>query len=104
VAWPLFRVTVAEHSMLPILYPGDWLLCRRTRHIRPGDLVIARNPEKTEMLVVKRAARRAGPEAWWLESENPYAGAVDSNRFGPVPDELITGRVLTRYWPARRSR
>jgi SOS-response transcriptional repressor LexA len=104
VAWPFFRVAVAEQSMLPVLYPGDWLLCRRTRHIRPGDLVIAQNPEKPDMLLVKRATRQAGSQAWWLESENPYAGAIDSNRFGPVPGQLIAGRVLTRYWPVRRPR
>jgi SOS-response transcriptional repressor LexA len=97
VAWPLFRVAVAELSMLPVLYPGDWLLCRRTRHIRPGDLVIARNPEKPDMLLVKRAARRVSMGEWWLESENPAAGAVDSNRFGPVADSAIVGRVLVRY-------
>jgi SOS-response transcriptional repressor LexA len=88
--------------MVPAFYPGDWLLCRRTRHIRPGDLVIARNPEMPDMLLVKRAARRAGGGAWWLESENPYAQAVDSSRFGPVTDALIVGRVLGRYWPPRR--
>ena len=41
---------------------------------------------------------------WWLESDNPAAGAVDSNRFGPVPEELIVGRVLVRYWPPGRAR
>jgi hypothetical protein len=34
---------------------------------------------------------------WWLESENPAAGAVDSNRFGPVDDAAVVGRVLVRY-------
>ena len=103
MAWPLFRVTVAELSMLPVLYPGDWLLCRRTYRIRPDDLVIAHNPENPEMLLVKRATHRCGDEAWWLESENPYAGAVDSNRFGPVPGALIVGRVVFRYWPVRNG-
>jgi hypothetical protein len=47
------------------------------------------------MLIVKRAARRV-PGGWWLESDNPGAGAVDSRRFGPVP--AVEGRVLFRYW------
>jgi hypothetical protein len=47
------------------------------------------------MLIVKRAARRV-PGGWWLESDNPGAGAVDSRRFGPVP--VVEGRVLFRYW------
>jgi nickel-type superoxide dismutase maturation protease len=98
---PLLRVAVAEHSMEPVLWPGDWLLVRRTRRIRPGQIVLARHPGRPGMLIVKRAARREA-DGWWLESANPAAGAVDSARFGAVPDALIEGRVLLRYWPLRR--
>jgi len=102
VRWPLIRAEVAEHSMVPALRPGDWLLARRTRRIRPGQIVLARNPANPGMLLVKRAARRVRG-GWWLESDNPGAGAVDSRRFGPVPDALIVGRVLARYRPPRRA-
>jgi nickel-type superoxide dismutase maturation protease len=98
--WPLLRVTVAERSMEPALRPGDWLLVRRTRRIRPGQLVLARHPGKPQMLIVKRAARRT-QDGWWLASDNPDAGAVDSRRFGAVPVPLIEGRVLLRYWRPR---
>jgi nickel-type superoxide dismutase maturation protease len=104
--WPLMRIAVAERSMEPVLCPGDWLLVRRTRRVRPGQIVLARHPRRPAMLIVKRAARRE-PGGWWLESANPAAGAVDSARFGAVPDALIEGRVLLRYWPlppARRLR
>jgi nickel-type superoxide dismutase maturation protease len=96
VRWPLLRVEVAERSMEPALRPGDWLLVRRTRRIRPGQIVLARHPGRPDMLIVKRAARRVGG-GWWLASDNPGAGAVDSHRFGPVPKPLIVGRVLARY-------
>ena len=106
--WPVWRVAVAERSMEPVLRPGDWLLVRRRMRagrpprIRAGQLVIARHPHRTDVLLVKRAARRQ-PDGWWLESDNPSAGAVDSRRFGPVPPGLIEGRVLFRYraasWP-----
>jgi len=86
--------------MEPALRPGDWLLVRRTRRIRPGQVVIARHPQRPDMLLVKRAARRVDG-GWWLESDNPDAGAVDSRRFGPVPELLIEGRVLRRYWRPR---
>src|SRR5438067_758867 len=86
--------------MEPALLPGDCLLIRRTRRIRPGQVVVARHPDRPEMLLVKRAARRA-EGGWWLESDNPGAGAVDSRRFGAVPGSLIEGRVLVRYWRAR---
>jgi nickel-type superoxide dismutase maturation protease len=96
VRWPLLRVEVAERSMEPALRPGDWLLVRRTRRIRPGQIVLARHPGRPGLLIVKRAARRIDG-GWWLASDNPGAGAVDSRRFGPVPQPLIVGRVLARY-------
>jgi nickel-type superoxide dismutase maturation protease len=100
---PLLRVKVAERSMEPALRPGDWLLVRRTRRIRPGQIVLARHPGRPDMLIVKRAARRVDG-GWWLESDNLEVGAVDSRRFGAVPVTLIEGRLLARYWrpaPAR---
>ena len=101
MSWPpLLRVAVAERSMEPALRPGDWLLVRRTRRIRAGQIVLARHPGRPELLIVKRAARPVDG-GWWLESDNPDAGAVDSRRFGPVPADLIEGRVLARYWHRR---
>jgi nickel-type superoxide dismutase maturation protease len=100
--WPLLRVEVAEHSMLPALRPGDWLLACRTRRIRPGQVVLAWHPARPGLLLVKRAVRRV-EGGWWLASDNPAAGAVDSGRFGPVPEDKIVGRVLGRYWPCRRT-
>ncbi len=104
---PLWRVVVAERSMEPALLPGDWLLVwrglgpRRAVTVKPGQLVIARHPDLPGMLLAKRAAwREAG--GWWLNSDNPGAGGVDSFRFGAVPPSLIEGRVLLRYWPPRR--
>ena len=101
---PLWRVAVAERSMEPALRPGDWLLVRRGMRegrpprVRPGQIVIARHPGEPGLLLVKRAARR-DRAGWWLESDNPGAGAVDSHSFGAVPAGLIEGRVLLRYWP-----
>ena len=97
--WPVWRVAVAERSMEPALRPGDWVLVLRTRRIRPGQLVVARHPERLTLLIVKRAVRR-DPGGWQVASDNPGAGAADSRAFGPVPRELIEGRVLLRY---RRS-
>ena len=107
--WPLLRVEVAERSMLPALRPGDWLLAVRTRRVRPGQVVLAWHPARADLLLVKRAVRQVKGDGeagggWWLESDNPSAGAVDSNRFGPVPEDLIVARVLVRYWRARSRR
>jgi nickel-type superoxide dismutase maturation protease len=106
--WPLWRVAVAERSMEPALRPGDWLLARRTiapgrpLRVRPGQIVVARHPGRPDLLIVKRAARRE-PGGWWLASDNPAAGAVDSHAFGTVPLALIEGRMLVRYRRARRG-
>jgi len=104
--WPIWRVAVAERSMEPALRPGDWLLVRRftgrrgSARIKPGRMVVARQPGRPDLLLVKRAAwREAG--GWWLTSDNPGAGAVDSAMFGPVPAALIEGRVLLRYRRAK---
>ena len=104
--WPLWRVAVAERSMEPALHPGDWLVVRRTiapgrpLRVRPGQVVVARHPGRPDLLIVKRAARRE-PDGWWLASDNPAAGAVDSRAFGVVPLALIEGRLLWRYRRAR---
>ena len=104
--WPFWRVAVAERSMEPALYPGDWLLVCRTMlrgrppRVRPGQVVVARHPDRPDLLIVKRVAHRE-PGGWWLASDNPGAGAVDSRAFGVVPPALIEGRVLLRY---RRDR
>lgn len=105
--WPLWRVAVAERSMEPTLRPGDWLVAWRGFRpgqppaVRAGQIVIARHPGRAGMLLVKRAVREE-PGGWWLESDNPGAGAVDSRWFGPVPADLIEARVLLRYWRASR--
>jgi nickel-type superoxide dismutase maturation protease len=93
-------VEVKGESMLPVLRPGDWLLVRTGARvvIRPGSVVVARHPSEG-LLIVKRAAHRAA-DGWWLESDNQRApGRQDSWDFGAVPDDLIVGRVVLRYWP-----
>jgi nickel-type superoxide dismutase maturation protease len=91
-------VEVTGESMLPALRPGDWLLVRSGARIVPGSVVVARHPRR-DLLIVKRAVRREA-DGWWLESDNQSAaGRQDSWDFGAVPDGLIVGRVLLRYWP-----
>ncbi|RKS71712.1 nickel-type superoxide dismutase maturation protease [Actinomadura pelletieri DSM 43383] len=95
----LLTVEVTGESMAPGLRPGDWLLVRAGVRAGVGDLVVARHPEREDVLIVKRAVRRSG-DGWWLESDNQSApGRRDSWDFGAVPDALIVGRVVGRYWP-----
>jgi signal peptidase I len=119
-----WRIVAAEASMLPTIAPGDWLLVDPTtrRWPRRGSLVVFREPVTGE-LALKRLAGRPGDtvpfedgflllgadEAWLVsDASNDVAVAagfgppVDSRRYGPVPLELLVGRVWFRYGPPRR--
>ncbi|MEO3824906.1 nickel-type superoxide dismutase maturation protease [Actinomadura sp. B10D3] len=95
----LRTVEVTGDSMLPGLRPGDWLIVHTGARPAPGAVVVAEHPERRDLLIVKRVTHRSG-DGWWLESDNQRArGRRDSWDFGPVPETLIKGCVLLRYWP-----
>ncbi|WP_425453360.1 nickel-type superoxide dismutase maturation protease [Thermomonospora umbrina] len=96
-------VEVTGESMLPALRAGDLLLVRTGgRPVRAGDVVVAAHPRKPATPIVKRAVHRDA-DGWWLESDNQRApGRQDSWDFGAVPERLLLGRVVARYWPPSR--
>lgn len=110
--------------MAPAIVDGDWLLVDPTiRHWpRRGSVVVFREPDGGA-LAVKRVA--AGPgsrvafadgflelaedEAWLLSDANEaetaaegFGEPIDSRRYGPVPLDLLVGRVWFRYAPLIR--
>lgn len=110
--------------MLPGIEPGDWLLVdpMTRRWPRPGSVVVFREPD-SGLLAIKRVRARSGehvpfnggyialrPDEAWLQADASVAMAqeagfgppIDSDRFGPVPVELLIGRVWFRYGPLRR--
>ena len=119
-----WRVVVDEGSMLPGIAPGDWLLIDPTTRAWPqnGSVVVFREPVSAE-LAIKRVRARAGErvpfnggyivlsagEAWLEADATPriaadagFGAPIDSGRFGPVPVELLVGRVWFRYGPSGR--
>ncbi|WP_432134044.1 MULTISPECIES: nickel-type superoxide dismutase maturation protease [unclassified Streptomyces] len=96
---PFGLAEVTGPSMVPTLHDGDQLLVRYGARVRAGDVVVLRHPFQQDLLVVKRAVERRDG-AWWVLGDNAYAGG-DSTDYGPVPDELILGRVRFRYRPRR---
>lgn len=92
---PWTTVAIAGPSMEPSTRSGDWWVVRRTRRIRPGDLVAFHHPRRPTLIVVKRAVR-AVDSAWWFEGDNP-SSSDDSRTFGAVPAELVIGRLVWRY-------
>lgn len=100
---PSLHVRVSGASMEPTLADGDRLLCRDVGGRRPprvGDVVVARRPDRPSLLLVKRVVRREA-DGWWLEGDNA-ASSDDSRVFGPVPDALVLGRAVARWWPRPR--
>lgn len=110
--------------MSPAIQPGDWLLADPTitRWPRRGSVVVFDEPDGSG-LSVKRVA--AGPrdrvafadgyielaedEAWLLADASDaatqaagFGPPIDSRTFGPVPVELLVGRIWFRYGPVRR--
>jgi signal peptidase I len=110
--------------MRPAIEPGDWLLVDPTiaRWPRRGTIVVFREPDGGT-LAIKRVAARPGErvafaegfleladdEAWVLSdatteetAADGFGEPVDSRRYGPVPLELLVGRVWFRYGPWTR--
>jgi len=99
----LVTFEIAERSMEPALRPGDWALgTRRPRRLRPGDVVVYRDPARPGFEIVKRVAAPPTPIApgeMWLLGDNPGAGSIDSRTLGPLPREWATARLRLRYRP-----
>jgi signal peptidase I len=110
--------------MRPAIEPGDWLLVDPTvaRWPRRGSVVVFREPDSEELAIKRVAAGPGdrvpyadgylilGPDEAWLLSDAHDAELmavglgepVDSRRYGPVPVELLIGRVWFRYAPIGR--
>jgi signal peptidase I len=119
-----WRVAVTEGSMAPAILPGDWLIVNPlvVRWPARGAVVVFKEP-LGETLAIKRVAARGGehvpfasghltlaPDEAWLaaDADEKAAAAVgfgppiDSQRYGPVSEDGLLGRVLFRYAPLRR--
>ena len=110
--------------MLPGIEPGDWLLVdpMTRRWPRPGSIVVFNEPD-SGTLAIKRVRARSGervpfnggyialrPDEAWLQADASvdlavragFGPPIDSDRFGPVPVDLLVGRVWFRYGPMLR--
>jgi len=87
--------------MRPGLEPGDEVLvypgAYRWRSPRPGQVVLARHPWRTDVLLIKRIERVEHSGALFLRGDNPEgAASTDSRSFGAVPRSHLLGRVVAR--------
>jgi signal peptidase I len=117
------RFAIQNRSMLPALRPGDRLLVSplslRLRPLRPGDLVVFRDPERRGQLAIKRVvglpaeptSGRAADPARVGSAAAGGASAPDlpSRPLGPrellvAGDNLIESRDSRAYGPIARRR
>jgi signal peptidase I len=100
---PLRRFAVEGDSMLPAFRHGDrvlvWAWAYRSRPPAPGDVVVVRDPERADRVLIKRVASpplgAPAGHLYVLGDNEPMSR--DSRCFGALPRSAVIGRVLWRY-------
>jgi nickel-type superoxide dismutase maturation protease len=82
--------------MLPLLAPGDEVLVDPRASIRPGHIVVARHPYRSDLLLVKYLVAFDEAGRAQLEGLNPEE-STDSRTQGNVPRALLLGKVTSRF-------
>ena len=82
------RVSIEGMSMSPTYLPGERVTAlRRWRPIRPGDVVVVRDPRDSSLWIVKRCVAKIGSQLD-LRGDNA-AASTDSREFGLVASSAV---------------
>ncbi len=96
---PFDRYVVEGDSMTPSVTADERVLVSRLAYWfsqpKRGDVVVLRDPREPERLLIKRIAE-AHENSFEVTGDN-VDGSTDSRAFGPVPADLILGKVVFRY-------
>ena len=87
--------------MAPRLRPGALVVAEPldgAAVLRPGDVVVARRPDRPHLEIIKRIRSIDAAGSIFLVGDNPRE-STDSRDFGPVSREQVLARVRWRYWP-----
>lgn len=88
---------VDGHSMEPTLHDGQLFFVNKLVYLihepRINDIVQAYRPDNSQELIVKRVAGTPAPYTYFLVGDNADT-STDSRTFGPVPRQLIKGKVV----------
>lgn len=87
--------------MAPRLRPGALVVAEpldQAAVLRPGDIVVARRPDRPQLEIIKRIHSIDAAGTIFLVGDNPGA-STDSRDFGAVRREQVLARVRWRYWP-----
>ncbi|MBD0337324.1 MAG: S26 family signal peptidase [Cyanobacteria bacterium Co-bin13] len=94
------RLRVVGRSMLPLLRPGEEVLIDPSAYRGvpplPGDIVVAQQPQKTGLHIIKWVVWVEADGRCYLKGLN-LAESTDSRSFGLVRAEAILGRVVCRF-------
>ena len=90
------RFRVSGNSMLPVLSQDDEVLIDRGRVVVAGDIVVARHPYRSDVILIKVLAAFDDRGQAFLQGVNP-AASTDSRTQGAVPRHHILGRVTSRF-------
>ena len=89
------RIRVSGRSMLPLLDCDSDVLMAPGVQTTTGDIVVARHPFKTDVIMVKYLAGYDQDGRACLHGLNPSESS-DSRTLGAVPVHLILGKVTCR--------
>jgi signal peptidase I len=97
---PIARYVVDGPSMEPAYRAGDRLLVNRLAYVRRpprvGDVVVARDPEHAQRLLLKRVASVVDDRHIYVLGDNA-AESRDSRTFGAIKRSHIVGRAWRTY-------
>ena len=100
------RFAVRGDSMEPTFADGDFITALEvpgSLNLKPGALVVIRDPRGKGREMVKRVSEAMPNGDLVVVGDSPRQ-STDSRHFGPVPRDLLIGRVVLRYWPLTRFR
>ena len=93
------RVRVKGQSMQPLISSEAELLyspyAYTQRSPAVGDIVVARHPFCSDLLLVKIITSLTASGEFWLQGLNQQE-STDSRSFGAVPRRFILGRITSR--------
>jgi nickel-type superoxide dismutase maturation protease len=97
----LVSFAVQGNSMAPELAEGDFITALRLDEpgtLETGALVIVRDPRDGKNEMVKRVSGSMSNGDLIVLGDSPNQ-STDSRQLGPIPRDLVVGRVVLRYWP-----
>jgi phage repressor protein C with HTH and peptisase S24 domain len=87
---------VSGRSLWPLYEDGDYVLAVHPRlagPIRPGDVVVFRNPVYGTMI---KQVERLLPESDEIYVVGTHDQSVDSRQFGAISRQAVIGKVICR--------